>query len=198
MSISSFGFFEKLKLASVYSSKAQEKGLPVDLLSDLDKIDALEMAIKKNPNEWVYWYALADNQMALGWYSLTLSACEKCVNLKPDDPRSTYAMETLYRVLTRARFINNPKAKEVQNVMSVFGSASGLRFDPELSANGLKQIGMTVEEAAKKSIQYFEKTLKLRVNSSEAQHVKSILQELYEDFPPFKEQNTNREDNRAD
>ena len=85
MSLSSFGFLEKLKLAPVYASKAQEKGLPVELLSDLDKIDALQVATEKTPNEWVYWYAIADNWSALGSYSLALTALEKCLELKPND-----------------------------------------------------------------------------------------------------------------
>jgi len=185
MSLSSFGFFEKLKLAQVYASKAQEKGMPAEYLSDFDKIDALQAATEKNPNEWVYWAALAENWSAVGFYSVGLSDCQKCLELKPDDPRSTYAIATLYKVLTRARFIDNPKAKEIQNVM---GTVSGVIFDPKLSANGLKQIGITIEEAARKSIQYFEQTLKLRINRSEEQHIKGILKELYEDFPSSKEQ----------
>lgn len=185
MSLSSFGFLEKLKLALIDASKAQEKGVPVELLSDFDKIDTLSTATEKNPNEWVYWYALADSCLSEGLYSLALKACEKCLQLRPNDPRSTYAIATLYRALTRARFIDNPKAKELQNLMS---AASGVIFDPKLSATGLKQIGITIEEAARKSIQYFEETLKLRINRSEEQHVRSILKELYEDFPASTEQ----------
>ncbi len=186
MNLSSFGFFEKLKLAPVYASKAQAKALPVELLSDLDKIDALQAATEKNPNEWVYWYAIADNWSSLGSYSLALDALEKCLELKSNDPRSAYAIATLYRTLTRARFIDNPKAKGLQNVMS---AVNGAIFDPKVSANGLKQIGITIEEAARKSIQYFEKTLKLRINRSEEQHIRNILKELYEDFPSSKDGN---------
>ncbi len=181
MSITSLGFFEKWKLAPLYAKKAQEVGMPVKLLSDLDKIEVLEKAIEKTPDEWVYWYELADNHLASGSCVAALHACEKCLDLQPDDPRSTYAIATVYRSLTRAKFVNDPE--ENQKVLPLFARNIGLSFDAKSSEADLKEVGITVEEAARRSLQYFEKILKLHINKSEEQHIMNVLEELCKDFP---------------
>ena len=65
-------------------------------------IEAAEKAIVDHPNEWVIFYTLGDNYMDKGQYARALQACKRCVELRPNDIRSAYALATAYNVLTRA------------------------------------------------------------------------------------------------
>jgi tetratricopeptide (TPR) repeat protein len=47
-------------------------------------------------------YSLADKYHETGYYAEALRATQKCVDLRPNDIRSTYALATSYNILSRA------------------------------------------------------------------------------------------------
>jgi len=64
-------------------------------------IDLLRQAVQDNPDEWAYWYALGDYYQRLDRDLLSLSPCLNCYRLRPQDPRSAYALATAYRSCAR-------------------------------------------------------------------------------------------------
>ena len=64
-------------------------------------IQAAEKAAKEQPDEWVIWFTLGDKYQAAGMYVQSLQACKRCVELRPKDVRSAYALATAYNILTR-------------------------------------------------------------------------------------------------
>ena len=74
-------------------------------------IKAAETALKKYPKEWAIYYALGDKYQSIGRYADSLPILQKCVELKPDDVRSPYALATTYNLInlehlepTRSRY----------------------------------------------------------------------------------------------
>lgn len=145
-------------------------------------IQAAQKAATKHPNEWVIYYGLADKCQAEGYYSASLEAAQRCVELRPKDIRSAYALATTYYILTRADW--SDKADELANVFKMLVPDD--KFDRRYSQAGLDHIGMTVETAALQAIRWFEKCLTLKPDRESLQLLHSHLQTLHARFPKFK------------
>jgi cytochrome c-type biogenesis protein CcmH/NrfG len=57
----------------------------------------LELAVRDHPNEWAYWYALGDYYQRLDDWTSSIRVCHQCYKLRPQDPRSAYALATAFR-----------------------------------------------------------------------------------------------------
>jgi tetratricopeptide (TPR) repeat protein len=57
----------------------------------------LRQAAEQQPDEWMYWYALGDWCQRLDDWENSIDACRRCYELRPNDPRSAYALATAYR-----------------------------------------------------------------------------------------------------
>jgi tetratricopeptide (TPR) repeat protein len=152
-------------------------------------IPAFEAAIRKSPNEWVYYYMLCSFYLEDIRYVDAVRFGERLLKLRPNDPRSTYALATVYRKLTHAQYTDSryeDRVKELQEWMaSVVGP--GYEMNPEASERALGALGLTIDEAAEKTITLFEKTRALGVRSEEAKFVEDSLAAMYVDFPHLEE-----------
>lgn len=144
---------------------------------------AAERAKLQYPNEWLIFYALADKYQQLGFYTEALKATQKCVELKPKDIRSVYALATSYNLITRATW-SDKEQETAQLLKLMLGNADQL--DRRLSQGTLDRTGLTVETAAVQAISWFEKALTLHADRQSQAQIQMDLQALYIRFPHLK------------
>ena len=188
--IAHYTFLEQLRLNRTLRSVTAKYG---NLLASRDR-DALreatavlEAAVKSKPREWIYWCVLGDWYQTIGELVKSMRACEKCYELRPRDPRSAYALGTALRILTRAKYVGDPRNESVKEWMAESGLATYVDFNPEESQKALQELGMTLDQAAERSLALFEEVLTLRVRGQEAKHVRDTLAAMYSEFPHLEE-----------
>jgi tetratricopeptide (TPR) repeat protein len=143
-------------------------------------ITAAESALQKHPNEWVIYYSLGDKYQQMGYYANGLESTKKCVEIRPNDIRSVYALATSYNILTRAAW--SEKENEAANVYkAIIGDID--KFDKRYSQAGLDRIGLAVETAAVQAIRWFEHALTLRPDRESQVQIEQDLATLYLRFP---------------
>ena len=155
-------------------------------------VPAFEAAIRKSPNEWIYYYMLCSFYLEDIRYVDAVRVGEKLLELRPNDPRSTYALATVYRQLTHAQYIDpryEDRMKQVQEWAASLASVVGVGYEmnPGASQRALTALGLMIDEAAEKTITLFEKTRALGVRSEEAKFVEDSLAAMYVDFPHLEE-----------
>jgi tetratricopeptide (TPR) repeat protein len=146
-------------------------------------VAAAERAKKKYPGEWVIYYTLADKYQQLGYYPEALLATQKCVEIRPKDIRSVYALATSYNLITRAAW--SDKEDEVASLLELFFGDKG-PIDKRLSQGAIDRTGLTVETAAVQAIRWFENALTLNPDSQSKTQLQMDLQTLYVRFPHLK------------
>lgn len=158
-------------------------------------ISHLEPYLEENPNQWLIHYLLADLYTRDNRLIDALRVMEKAYEIRPRDPRSTYALATTYRILARARLVGfdvsfddvdmehmEKFANETHtSVRELLKSRS--EFDPKASADELEKLELTIDEVATKALEYFEETLRLGVRTEELKFVINDLQTMYSQFP---------------
>ena len=155
-------------------------------------IPAFEAAIRESPDEWIYYYMLCSFYLEDICYVDAVRVGEKLLELRPNDPRSTYALATVYRQLTHAQYMDpryKDRMKQVQGWAASLASVVGVGYEmsPEASQRALTALGLTIDEAAEKAITLFEKTRAVGVRSEEAKFVKDSLAAMYVNFPHLEE-----------
>ena len=143
-------------------------------------IAAAERALKKYPQEWVIYYSLGDKYQQLGYYAEALRSTQKCVEIRPKDIRSVYALATSYNILTRAAWTD--KEEEVSKVFRVLVGEID-KVDKKCSQAGLDHTGLVVETAAAQAIRWFERALTLNPDRESIYQIEQDLTTLYERFP---------------
>jgi len=146
-------------------------------------IVAAERAKKKYPNEWVIYYMLADKYQQLGYYTEALKASQKCVEIRPKDIRSVYALATTYNLVTRATW--SDKEEEFANFFRLFFGDKD-KLEKILAQGAIDRIGIAAETAAAQAIRWFEKALTLNPDSQSKAQIRSDLRTLYKRFPHLK------------
>lgn len=143
-------------------------------------IFAAERALKKYPDEWVIYYTLGDKYQQMGYYAEGLKATQKCVEIRPDDIRSVYALATSYNILTRASW-----SKEENTVAKIFRALINDidKADKKYSQAGLDHTGLVVETAAVQAIRWFERALALGPDRKSRTQIEQDLATLYKRFP---------------
>lgn len=144
-------------------------------------IRAAQTAAEKHPKEWVIFYSLADKCQAEGFYSSALQAARKCVDLRPADLRSTYALASSYYILTRADW--SDKEDELSEVLRLLVGDSQDKLDKRYAQAGLDHVGLTAETAAVQAIRWFEKCLQQKPDPQSTEAINSHLSVLYSRFP---------------
>ena len=151
-------------------------------------IPLMERAVQDQPNEWLYWYKLADFYCEVKEYSKAVRACERAMKLRPTDPRSCYALATTLRLLTHAKYTPSeaqsirmqlpyiPIPRDTPRLTPDF-------FDPVASSRALQELGLTVDSAAEQAFRLFEKTLALGVRSDDIESVEFSLSVISTEFP---------------
>lgn len=146
-------------------------------------IARLETARQRHPKDWLVRYMLGDWYCRANKYREALTVCQEAYKLRPNDPRSAYALATVYRIFTRAR-LEGFDLKELFSTQDIkFIKTSSVDFDPQASANELELLGMTVDEVAQKAMEYFEETLRLGVRKDDEKVVGMSLNKMYAEFP---------------
>jgi len=187
-SIAYYSLFERLKLDRTLRSVKAKYGKPLTSRIALQQaIVVLEAAVENKPREWVYWYVLAEWYQTFGELAKSVRACEKCYELRPRDPRSAYALATALRILTRAKYVGDPRIESVKEWMAESGLATYDDFNPKESQKALQELGITPDQAAERSLTLFEEVLTLGVRGQEAKHVRDNLAAMYSDFPHLEE-----------
>ena len=144
-------------------------------------IEAAEKAAVDHPNEWVIFYTLGDNYMEKGQYARALQACKRCVEVRPKDIRSAYALATAYNVLTRATW-SDLEAAGVEALRQAIGPLPVL-LDRDISRSELDEMGMMAETAAAQAIRWFERARELKPDAESRTQIEEDLRTLYARFP---------------
>ena len=175
--------FRIARLSRGLYSGADEIGPHLEKIPVERVTERLEPVRQRNPRDWLVRYLLGDWYCRAKQYGEALTVLQEAYELRPKDPRSTYALATVYRVLSRARFEGvNPEEIFASQDLELMRTVP-IDFDPIASANELESLGMTVDEVAQKSMEYFEETLRLGVRRDEEKFVRASLEKMYADFP---------------
>ena len=178
--LTSYTSSELRKLNRVLAPVVTEYGHPRCNLEALTKaIELLRTAAGRNPREWLYWYALGDCCQDAGEFRLAFVAGCRCLALRPKDPRSDYALGSAYYLLVRARHANGPEATEAWtgDFDDPFGTTG-----PEQCLEGLRELGLSLEDAAERAHTHFSRALP-RVDGKDAALVEQHLFSLRRAFP---------------
>lgn len=166
--------------------KAMERSRNLDIPIDDDTllvkeaIVDLERAAVANPNEWVYFYALADYYNRLTAYAKALTASEKALALRPNDARTTYALATVYRILARARYTETETLQRFHAMLSL--GQLDRDFNPIASQIELQRTGLTVEEVLERGISLFRQTQAFFLTDDERAHVAGNIADMEDDL----------------
>lgn len=172
-------------LAATASRPAQathEKGHPRETLSQRgqalvrqgalwETVAALEAAAEREPTEWVYLYKACDLYIALKQFERAVAAGERALRLRPDDPRSFYALGAAYQVLTQARYAQPAYAGPRPDAST---AAVPRAFDPAAAAQALDSLGLTVDQATARSQRLFEQTLRFELKPAERRFIREV------------------------
>lgn len=146
---------------------------------------AAEKAAAGFPSEWVVFYLLGDLYQSEGRYAASLRACRQCVDIRPNEIRSVYALATAYNLLTRAEW-PTPHEPGALAALDELARTLGDRFDSVLSQAGLAQAEMVVETAATQAIRWFERALALKPDPRSRAQIEADLLTLYRRFPKLR------------
>lgn len=174
--ISRWGFTDGVKLAQTVG---KELSNPSNYTTE-EFISAAKCALLKYPSEWVIYFSLGDKYQESGYYAEGLRATQKCVQLRPNDIRSTYALATSYNILTRAAWTKSEE--EVVNIVKALINDID-KADSRYSQAGLDHTGMALETAAVQAIRWFERSLELKPDSDSRFQINSDLGTLFKRFP---------------
>lgn len=106
MEIDDFSWLEKLRIYLLMREAKLAGRFRLD-----EVIEAMEEVYANHPNSWVLAYKLGDAYQDAGRYAESIVICTRCLELRPDDPRSRYALATAYRMpgATSAQIIQQCK-----------------------------------------------------------------------------------------
>jgi tetratricopeptide (TPR) repeat protein len=178
--LTSYTSSELRKLNRVLAPVVTEYGHPRRNLEALTKaIELLRTAAGRQPKEWLYWYALGDCCQDAGEFRLAFVAGCRCMALRPKDPRSDYALGSAYYLLVRARHAGSSE------IMVAWTGDSDDRFGrtgPKQCLEGLRELGLSLEDAAERAHTHFSRVLP-RVDGKDAALVEQHLFSLRRAFP---------------
>ena len=133
-------------------------------------------------HEWILYYALADKYQELGYYTEGLKAAQKCVEIRPNDIRSVYALASCYNLITRAACSDGEaKAAQLGEKLPCHKGS----MDKRRSRGAVDKIGST-ETAALQAIRWLEKALTLNPDKQSKAQLQMELHCLYTRFPHLK------------
>jgi len=175
--ISQWGLTDGMKLARTVGRHLSDR----QTYSPQEFIEAAEKAAREQPNEWVIWFTLGDKYQATGQYVQSLQACKRCVELRPNDIRSAYALATAYNILTRASWTT---IEPHITALTAFLGTQGIdKFSPRQSELALAEADMVIDTAAAQAMRWFERALQLNPDASSLAQIRQDLGTLYQRFP---------------
>jgi len=147
-------------------------------------IKDLKEAIAREPAEWIYHHRLAAAYFKLRRFTDAHDSAQDALRLRPDDPRSTYAIASVYHTLVNAIYTEPESAQRLNTALAEGKisrtdlTATGIVFDPASSAAALRALGLTADQAAERALGFFSKTLDLGVSRSERPEIEGLTKWL--------------------
>jgi len=189
-SLQHVGFRDRLKVNRILRPVTDKYGNVRLSTSALEEaVRLLEAAADASPREWILWYTLGDLYEPLGDFVKSVRAAEKCYELRPRDPRSAGALATNLRTLTHAKYVGQQTyieaRRELHEQLAPHGYVAP--FNPDKSQEALQELGMTLDQAAERSLRLFEQVLSLGVPEADAVQVRDTLSVMYSEFPHLEE-----------
>lgn len=179
MDIIRWGITDGLRLAKTVGKELND---PSTYTTE-EFLAAGERALKKYPDEWVIHYSIADKYQEMGYYAEGLRETQKCVEIRPNDIRSVYALATSYNLLTRAAW--SEEENQAAKIFSILADDID-KVDKRVSQAGLDRTGLAVETCAVQAIRWFEKALNFNPDQQSREQINQDLYTLYKRFPQFK------------
>jgi len=148
--------------------------------SDLDGhrittfIERLERADQR---QWLVQYWLYEFNMQTKRYPEAIHATEQMIVIAPNDPRSTYAIAEMFRLLTHAIW-TLPEIANLVPAMYANMRNAGLDddlIDPDASLAGLQALDLSVEGAYYRAIYFYEHTLKRKLQRADRQQIERSM-----------------------
>lgn len=139
-------------------------------------IAAAEQAARLKPNAWVLFYVLGDKYQEVGRYADAIGAGKRCVELRPKDIRSAYALATAYCMLTRAEWDGSPEHEQMLRDM-------GDPIPPSVATRELAKTGLSTLEAARQALHWFERAQQLGPDRHSREQINLDAQALYDRYP---------------
>jgi len=177
--ITRWGFTDGIRLARILRKELND---PTNYTTE-EFLAAGVRALKKYPNEWVIHYVLCDKCQAIGYYAEGLREAQKCVEIRPNDIRSVYALATSYNLLTRAAW--SEQENQAAQIFRILANDID-KVDKRVSQAGLDRTGLAIETCAVQAIRWFERALNLNPDHESRIQILQDLDTLYKRFPQFK------------
>jgi tetratricopeptide (TPR) repeat protein len=152
--------------------------------SNEELIVAFKKAILEYPDEWLFYYFLGDKLQNIGAYAEAMHCCEKALKLKPNDVRTAYSIATCFNVLWRASFTKEEMQKVKAYIEAII--PMGDIFDPAVSQRELGKLGIDIQTAATRALQWFEYALSLPSDPESQERIKADIQTIHRRFPNLK------------
>jgi len=136
----------------------------------IQAIAALETALQKNPNEWLFWWILADMYSRMGNISGVVRSALRAWGLRPDDPRTVFGAGSALLLLADVGDAEEQKTAVAQRMRA---EKLGI----------LKELESTPDEAARKAMGFFVQALDMGLPSEDVMEVRGWVHTLHQRFP---------------
>jgi len=141
-------------------------------------IEATEKAAEQHPNEWVVFITLAAEYGSVSRFADGLRASKRCVELRPDDIRSVFALATAYTQLAL-----DASNEHFELLWQFHDKEEAAESEREHAKAELAKLGMAVETAAVQAMRWIERVLVMGPDSRYRAILSANLQTLWERFP---------------
>jgi tetratricopeptide (TPR) repeat protein len=183
-----YGFFERLKIGKILRPVTEKYGANQEKTGPnalQEAIHHMEKAAQEKPDEWVYWYALAEWYQIAGDPENLLAACHKCFALAPQDIRSSYSLAAAYNDLTKKDWTG--QSEELFRIMEQHRMQPGNSSPAQATQEPLRELDAAVEGAAALAEQWLEHALTLKPEPASRQLIQTNIEDLLSRFPQLAE-----------
>jgi hypothetical protein len=179
-SLYGFGFLERFQILKLFEELGKSPFYEgsIEMISDHIVIGYLEPKQVNDPNNWYINYFLGDRYCGIKDYSNSIKYLSEAYRIRSYDIRSTFALASVYRILSRAKYKNEDLKDLFPNMEEIPPD-----FDPKESNRVLEELGFTVDQVAQKAIKLFEEMLQIGVRANERGFINTCLDKMRADFP---------------
>jgi len=125
-------------------------------------IERLSLAVQHEPHEFIFSYMLADHLNRLGRLVPAFRSATCSRQIAPSDPRAAFALGSVLRLLTQARY-SEPECAGAAQLRSLFFEQIGESFDPDAAHCALADLGLSLDDAIEGAFEAFRETLRIGV-----------------------------------
>jgi len=142
---------------------------------------AAELASLDHPSNWLLFYVLGGKRLESNQLSASLAAALKCVELRPNDIRSAYALATTYNALSYGGWSDDTLSTiRTKGAAEIAADISEKR---DAATKDLVKLDLTPAEAAEKAVVWFRRCLELKPDPWSRGQIQEHLETLASMFP---------------